>query len=94
MQNGGNMSEEKEMIEGYSAITEGESGYRWILFPIDFFREEDGSLPAKDDIWDEAAWHSGFSEFYRGPGLSFGHSPSVRITRTRVLVKQYCGLDI
>ena len=33
-------------------------------------------------------------EYNRGPGRSFASRPSARVSRSRVLIKQRCGLDI
>ena len=32
--------------------------------------------------------------YYSGPGGAFGHAPCVWRTSTRILVTQFCGLDI
>jgi hypothetical protein len=64
----------------------GDTWTRWMLFP-----------PSSDD--EEAIKRTGWHAF--GPisdvsptGKNYGWEPTVRRTRTRVLVTQHCGLDV
>lgn len=50
-----------------------------------------GALPGDDDL---AIGLTGWRAYYGGPGRSFAHDPSVRVTRRHVVVKQFCGIDI
>lgn len=63
---------------------------RWAVFSRADVAEEYGTL-------DNAALAftlTGWVEVYRGAGKSFSHLPAVRVSRSRVLVTQTCGLDI
>ena len=58
-----------------------------------FYKED---LPSDIDLKDEglAGNLTGLCRRYSGPGRSFSQEPTARISRTRVLVTQFCGLDI
>lgn len=72
----------------------GEAGEVWAVFDRSlaeaYLQTEDLTLTDED----AASVLSGWRHFYRGPGRAFGHEPSIRVSRTRVLVKQFRGLDI
>jgi hypothetical protein len=59
--------------------------------------EEAYDLPEKDDHkgWTALAESlTGWYRFYKGPGRAFGDDPSIRVSRTRVLVTHTTALDI
>lgn len=46
------------------------------------------------DDKDAAENLSGWGEFSKGPGRAFGMCPIMKVSRTRVLVRQFRGLDV
>jgi hypothetical protein len=52
--------------------------------------------PTWSDDWkdDVAAELTGWTSFYRGPGRAFGDGPNYKIFGRKVLVPQFCGLDV
>lgn len=72
----------------------GESGYVWAVFDRsaseEFLQAQELSLTHEH----APSALTGWSNFYRGAGRAFGADPSIRIGRTRVLVRQHRGLDI
>ncbi len=59
----------------------GSSGIQWALFPASV---------TDDEALEELGWES----YSSGAGGSFGWSPTVRRTGTRLLVSQHVGLDV
>jgi len=49
---------------------------------------------AQDDDYDLAHVLTGWDRHYGGPGRSFSEEPKVQVFGTKVLVTQYCGLDV
>jgi len=58
-------------------------GISWAMYP-----RKRGITNTIRQEWD------GLGAYYNGPGLHFGREPMMRVTRTRILVTQYHGLDI
>jgi len=68
-----------------------------------FSREDDAVEDTLEEFsqgegdYDTAAIAStltGWTEFSRGPGRSFGSEPSIRIGRRNVVVRQFVALDV
>ena len=74
---------------GYRTDEHWESGYAWAVFHIK-------DLPSSIDLFEEDLAYnlSGWTRHYSGPGRSFSSDPYYVMGRTRVLVKQFRGLDI
>ena len=75
----------KPKAQGHQERTEGESWYNWVLY-------DKKEVEGMDD--DEIISMSGMIHYYGGPGQVFSEAGYVKRVGKRVLVKQYCGLDI
>lgn len=82
------MSDVQPKREGASQISEC-STIRWAVF-----NRADVEHMLSDDRVEVAEDLTGWYSFYNGAGRSFGENPTVRLSRTRVLVTQYCGVDV
>lgn len=69
---------------GIKKVTEDEWHIEWILFDTEDVPEDD----------DELLERIGFIAFNAGAGMQFAHKGFVRRLNKRVLVTQYCGVDI
>jgi hypothetical protein len=72
----------------------GESGYKWAVYDRLTAEVELGSEGYTTADEEAGSYLTGWCRFERGPGRPFGSDPWVILSRTRVLVKQFCGLDI
>lgn len=71
---------------------EDSGGYAWALFRVEDLPSD---LSTDQDTLALAVALTGWCRWYKGPGRSFGHDPYVaKKTKTRILVKQFRGLDI
>ena len=72
----------------------GEEGVVWVVFHRSlaeaYLESEDLTLTDEE----AACALSGWRYSYGGAGRWFGAEPSIRVSRTRVLIKQFRGLDI
>lgn len=73
----------------------GDGGYVWALFNLcDIDPQWIEQHNDKESNFDLAYALTKWDSFYRGAGRWFGQAPYCKFGRTRVLVKQYRGLDI
>lgn len=92
------------VAEGIRHDSDGEPGcYVWALYRRSDVAEYLGcdvnvalkQARVQQRQWSEVASDlTAWSEYYSGPGRTFHHEPYLKVSRTRVLVKQYRGLDI
>lgn len=72
----------------------GETRSEWRVYDrteVESWMAERGySLDSHEDVTTLTGWYS----CDRGPGQWFWHSPTVRVSRTRILVKHFGGYDI
>jgi hypothetical protein len=91
-----NVSFAADCIVGTSGVSKyADSGYVWALFNTKDIHE--GELARyKDDPDDvEFAFRlTGWHAYNKGTGRAFAADPTVVVGRTRILVKQFRGLDI
>jgi hypothetical protein len=77
---------------GIYEIEPGEAMYAWVLFDkkdvLDIVEKH------SDDMNELAFALTNWYQYSHGPGRWFGSAPSAKVSRNRVLVKQYRGLDI
>lgn len=75
-----------------------ESTTKYVVFDLDTVLKEAQfdafDRVSEEQLEDAAIKMSGFYRFYQGPGRGFGNTPVARVGRSRVLVTQFCGLDI
>lgn len=93
------------MISDSGEISPVHSGVKWfgndstscIVWEVFDRKEAEKVLghPIDSDNAESAAVGlTGWYQFYKGSGRAFGGEPSIRLSRTRVLVSQHRGLDI
>jgi hypothetical protein len=77
---------------GHSSDEEGESCYAWAVFLLkDLPKDIDLNFDAQAVAYNLTGWQ----QHYRGPGQSFSSEPYIGgKSNTRILVKQFRGLDI
>lgn len=78
------------VAQGISTCS-GESCTIWAVFDRTQVERE---YPCVDGDVLLAHFLTGWREFWHGPGQAFRELATVQVSRTRVLVKQYCGVDV
>lgn len=76
---------------------DGETTYAYAIFSRASVAEELSEASYGQYGYDHeelAAALTGWTAFDRGPGRAFGASPSVRVGKVNVVVRQMCGLDV
>lgn len=71
-----------------------ESTTKYVVFRIADLAEAGVDVTDNGAIAEAAINGSGFCRYYRGPGRAFGAEPMAHVSRSRVLVTQFCSMDI